>query len=500
MTVVSTTSRWTYNGDSSTTAFPYDNLIFASSDLQVFVDDALQTLNTDYTVSGVGDNGGGSVTFTSAPASGTANVLIVRDVPSTQETDLPEGGPFPSESVEDALDKLTVLVQQLDDLLSNKALALDALDPATSIGRLPLKSTLGNMFLAFDADGNPVAAAGTSANLGPVTPFVDTVLDDPDAATFRATLELGALAILDTLTTLSQNVALTGIITPTQITASQNNYNPTDLATASTLRLSSDASRNITGLQGGASGRILVLHNVGANNIVLVDESVSSDAANRFALPGNITFGADEVVVIHYDATSTRWRCLGKSPGVLSLPNTDGNDGQVLKTDGAGALSFSDDIVSATAQATTSGTAFDFTSIPSWVKKITVMFNGVSLSGTDSVLVQIGDSGGIESSGYIARSNVTNNTTSQDSVSSTAGFAVFLGNASLAAHGSMTLSLVDASTNTWVASSAGYLHSGTFCFFGGGSKALSATLDRVRVTGTGANTFDAGSVNILYEG
>lgn len=113
--------------------------------------------------------------------------------------------------------------------------------------------------------------------------------------------------------TLTEDIALSGDITPSQITANQNDYNPTGLATASTLRLSSDASRNITGLQGGADGRLLILHNVGAQNIVLVDESASSTAGNRFALTADVTILPDQMITLQYDSTSSRWRMNGSN-------------------------------------------------------------------------------------------------------------------------------------------------------------------------------------------
>lgn len=79
----------------------------------------------------------------------------------------------------------------------------------------------------------------------------------------------------------------------------------------------------------------------------------------------------------------------------LVLPTGNGSADQVLSTNGSGTLSFVDRgrMVLETAQATTSGTSVDFTGIPSWVKKITVMFNGVSTSGTSRFLIQLGDSG-----------------------------------------------------------------------------------------------------------
>ena len=103
---------------------------------------------------------------------------------------------------------------------------------------------------------------------------------------------------------------LTADITPAALAADQNNYDPTGLATADVLRLeSSGAVRSITGLAGGADGRIILIHNIGATyNFVLVDESASSDAANRFALGGsNLKVSPGKGVILQYDSTLSRW-------------------------------------------------------------------------------------------------------------------------------------------------------------------------------------------------
>jgi hypothetical protein len=157
---------------------------------------------------------------------------------------------------------------------------------------------------------------------------------------------------------------------------------------------------------------------------------------------------------------------------------------------------------SATAVASTSGTAIDFTSIPSWAKRITVMFNGVSTSGISTPwLIQLGDSGGIEATGYLAVSSRLT-PSSLNAISSNSGFNINVDNASSnVCNGSITITLLDLSTNSWVASG---LFANSFSIEThtvGGSKSLSATLDRVRITTSGgANTFDAGSINIMYEG
>ena len=154
-------------------------------------------------------------------------------------------------------------------------------------------------------------------------------------------------------------------------------------------------------------------------------------------------------------------------------------------------------INSATAVASTSGTSIDFTSIPSWVKRITVMFDGVSLSGTSSFLAQIGDSGGIEITGY-------NGGGSRFGVSSLAGATFTAGfgfnNSTAACLFSGNIIFCNVTGNTWSASGLLGGSATEFSNTTSGSKTLSGTLDRVRITTVnGTDTFDAGTINIMYE-
>ena len=158
-------------------------------------------------------------------------------------------------------------------------------------------------------------------------------------------------------------------------------------------------------------------------------------------------------------------------------------------------------ITSGTAQASTSGTSIDFTGIPSTAKRITVMFDGVSKSGTSNFLVQLGDSGGIENTGYIGNAIGTFTGPTIINVNSTAGFPT-AGDASAASviYGAITFNLINASTNNWVA--AGIITTGNNGYNTtiSGRKALSGTLDRVRITTVnGTDTFDAGTINIMWE-
>jgi hypothetical protein len=175
-------------------------------------------------------------------------------------------------------------------------------------------------------------------------------------------------------------------------------------------------------------------------------------------------------------------------------------DGHVYSKDDAGTETAFAGITLGTS-VTASGTSVDFTSIPSGTKKITISFSGVSTNGTSLVLMQIGDSGGVENTGYLGSSIQTTNGAAVAGSTLSAGFIVCqAANAGAIRHGSITLSLLDSSTNTWAASGVIGRSDSASSTQLGASKSLSATLDRVRMTTVnGTDTFDAGLLNILLE-
>jgi hypothetical protein len=154
-------------------------------------------------------------------------------------------------------------------------------------------------------------------------------------------------------------------------------------------------------------------------------------------------------------------------------------------------------IVSDTAKSATS-TSVDFTGIPSWVKRVTIMFNGVSGSGTSNFLVQIG-SGSVTATGYSSMSARAGVAFTGVATSSTAGFIAIINANTNTLSGQMIISLQN--NNTWTQSSGFYLSGTDNVVWGGGiSPALGGALDRVRITTVnGTDTFDAGTINILYE-
>jgi hypothetical protein len=162
-----------------------------------------------------------------------------------------------------------------------------------------------------------------------------------------------------------------------------------------------------------------------------------------------------------------------------------------------GSLTAGGSVNLATTTVSTSGTAIDFTSIPSWAKKVSVLFNKVGISGTSNMLVQLGTSGGIQGTNYEAQASVVN--ASVATLNSTSGFPIR--NVEAAARISGIMTIAGMGSNLWVMS-------GTLTVIGGvasvqivaGVIQLSGVLDRVRINALAAETFDEGSLNIMYEG
>jgi hypothetical protein len=142
-----------------------------------------------------------------------------------------------------------------------------------------------------------------------------------------------------------------------------------------------------------------------------------------------------------------------------------------------------------------SGTSIDFTNIPSWVQRVTVLFAGVSLNGSDDILVQIG-SGSFTTSGYVSSSGAVRDGTTSIVSSSTSGFIVRVQDTARTVSGLMTITQLSA--NIWVSNYTVKIDS-SIVIVGAGDISFAGAIDRVRITRTGTNTFDAGNINIMYE-
>jgi hypothetical protein len=174
-------------------------------------------------------------------------------------------------------------------------------------------------------------------------------------------------------------------------------------------------------------------------------------------------------------------------------------NGQFFGTDSNASRAQMQRIASGTAVNSTSGTSIDFTGLPAWIKRLTITLSGVSTSGASNQLFQLGTSGGVVSTGYGGGATTTGAGTANANY--TAGIGCTLNGAGDIKHGQIVFSLHNASTNLWVATGVLAMSNGGFLCTMGGSVTLSSALTSVRCTTVnGTDTFDLGSINILYEG
>ena len=247
---------------------------------------------------------------------------------------------------------------------------------------------------------------------------------------------------------------------------------------------------NTTSIVSGTSGRILY------DNAATVGEKAVTGS-------GDVVLATSPTLItpaLGTPASGTLTNCTG-----LPLANTTSAINGIIKCNGSSVFSAATRgtdyslLTAATAANSTSGQVVDFESIPSGVKKITVILSAVSTNGTSNLLIQIGDSGGIENSGYSGGAvNFTNGTLGMQNFGGS-GFSVFDINAATAVHHAQ-VTIANITSNSWVCAGIIVRSDTTRATFMSGTKSLSATLDRVRVTtNNGTDSFDAGTVNIFYE-
>jgi hypothetical protein len=173
-------------------------------------------------------------------------------------------------------------------------------------------------------------------------------------------------------------------------------------------------------------------------------------------------------------------------------------NGQFFGTDSNASRAQLQRIVRTTA-VTASGTSVPFTDIPAWAEKITVMFSGVSTNGSSNLQIQLGDSGGFETTGYGSSMTYIVNATAATTNVSTGLLVGTYGNTAASYNGITTICTLG--SNVWVSATNLNDSTSTRTFLGSGGKTLSDTLTQIRITTVnGTDTFDAGSINIMYEG
>ena len=460
-TVSTTAPRNDYVGNGATATYSYTFRIFAATDLRVTTRttagvETTLTYPTDYTVTGVNKAAGGTITLTAGNLTSGYALTIRFDRTPRQSTDLRNQGAFFAQTHEDKFDELTRYAQQNEDEL-NRALKLPETEAGTAAATtLPAATERASKFLGWDSSGNPIAAAGTSSDLGPVSSYINTLLDDTTAAAARTTLDV--TQAINSLT--AETAPASGDLLPLYDASAAADRKMT---LSNMLKVVNDLAEDTTPDK--------------AADFVLTYDTSAGGA--RKAKPDNLIPAASETVSGRVElATQAEVNAMTDTARVLT-PNHN-------------------KIILMTPQATTSGTSFSYTGIPSGVRRVTVTLAGVSLSGADDILVQIGPSGGVETTGYISTASRFTAAPAVGIAASTSGFVIKGDSASYVISGALVLNLLNASTNQWAAHGT-YSMASTTTGMSGGDKSLAGVLSRLTILAAGANTFDAGSINISYE-
>jgi hypothetical protein len=237
--------------------------------------------------------------------------------------------------------------------------------------------------------------------------------------------------------------------------------------------------------------------------------NIVNDASGNVAVGGTLTVGGVAAVAV---APSTAGNVLTSNGTVWTSAAPSGGTtpsaiGQIPFSTNGSTYTPTQKIVQGTVNAggtnpfpSTGGpVVVDFTSIPSWVKRVTVMFNGVSTSGSSIIQIQVGTSSGVDAASYNGYVLTTSVSVGTGGISFANGFYTSNGTgATFTMYGTMVLTLLG--SNLWVGSGVLTEPVGARAYQTSGSKTLSGTLDRVRITTVnGTDTFDAGSINIMYE-
>jgi hypothetical protein len=454
MTVSTEDKRKQYAGSGSAGPFPITFPILAKEDVAVTRTsttdvDTVMTLDAGSDGFSV-DTALENITLTEALAPGE-QLTIERDLTLTQTTDYVANDPFPSEVHERALDKLTMITQQVQDGIDRSV----KVSSTTSISIIP-------ELTGTPTDGELLSWSGTTGAIG------NTTVADLDTSIDTIFTSLVNSDFLQYNGTVWENITVDEM--KTELGIKKDNYAATAAPTVN------DDSGD------GYSVGSRWFDTTGDNMYHCLDATVG--AANW-----------DQGDLIADDLGSAAVADLIDADDFTGATSTNINSAEATKAY-VDAVAASSGVTQGTTVATTSGTAFDFTTLPSDVKRITVALVGVSLSGSDQLLIQVGDSGGVETSGYDSQAG-TFSSSATFTVSSTSGFVIRGNSASNLFTGQMIIT--NMGSNQWVASFSGFTGSTVTPAVGGGSKTLSDTLDRVRLTRTGSDTFDAGSVNIIYD-
>jgi len=392
----------------------------------------------------------------------------------------------------------TVTANDLHNLIDSATIYQDLIT-----GQQPITSVGTNYELLI--------ADGTNPNAAPNAVTVYDLFEDALSAGTYTNANISAALTYGTATgtrlvsanaTITTGTITTGVIP--NLTSSTATFGTTTSTAATITTLTAGTTTGTAGIF--TSGTIATLNST-TGTIATLNSTTGTIGNLSTTLAGDFTISQGTATLATSGATAGTYGSVTAIPFITVDAKgriTSATTGTFSSTPADGSITpakLSQPFTLATAVATTSGTAIDFTGIPSWVKRVTVIFDGVSTNSNNALQVKLGTLSGLESTGYVGTVSGLLPTSSNAASMGTTGFDTYSNTAAALNIGQMVITTVG--SNVWIASfsmanpgAAAYLVN-----VGNGNKTLTGTLDRVRITTTsGTDTFDAGSVNIMYEG